>query len=70
MSQIILLNTSHSIFVYTSHQFLFFLFIPVINFTLFIKYTSAPVEMSIWLGGTTLKSASDAFCDLVAVLVV
>ena len=57
-----------TLFVYTSHQFL--LFIPVINFALFIKYTSAPVEVSVWLGGTMLKSAYDAFCDLVAVLVV
>ena len=36
-------------FVYTSHYS-------------FIEYTSAPVEVSVWLGGTTLKSVYGAFC--------
>ena len=38
-------------FVYTSHSLI-----------LFIGYTSAPVEVSVWLGGTTLKSVYGAFC--------
>ena len=29
---------------------------------LFIKYTSAPVEVSVWLGGKALKSVFVAFC--------
>ena len=44
-------------FAYTSHQFLF---IPVIYS--FTEYTSAPVEVSVWLGGITRKSVSFAFC--------
>ena len=35
-------------FVYTSHYS-------------FIEYTSAPVEVSVWLGGITLKSVCVAF---------
>ena len=42
---------SHHFFVYTSHSLI-----------LFIGYTSAPVEVSVWLGGTTLKSVYGAFC--------
>ena len=61
-------------FVYTSHlwilfiyqswifclyqSYLFSLFIPVFVYI----YTSAPVEVSVWLGGITLKSVYDAFC--------
>ena len=41
---------SETLFVYTS----------VID--LFIKYTSAPVEVSVWLGGKLLKSVYGAFC--------
>ena len=41
---------SETLFVYTS----------VID--LFIKYTSAPVEVSVWLGGKLLKSVYHAFC--------
>ena len=29
---------------------------------MFIKYTSAPVEVSVWLGGKLLKSVYGAFC--------
>ena len=36
-------------FVYTSHYS-------------FIEYTSAPVEVSVWLGGIPLKSVYGAFC--------
>ena len=43
-------------FAYTSHQFVF---IPVIYS--FIEYTSAPVEVSVWLGSITLKSVFVAF---------
>ena len=38
-----------------------FLFIPVL-LEMFIKYTSAPVEVSVWLGGKLLKSVYGAFC--------
>ena len=38
-----------------------FLFIPAL-LELFIKYTSAPVEVSVWLGGKALKSVFVAFC--------
>ena len=57
-------------FVYTS-QLLIFLFIPVSHIflclyqsfiNLFIGYTSAPVEVSVWLGGTTQKSVYGASC--------
>ena len=53
----------------------YFLFIPVINdflvyTSLFIEYTSAPVEVSVWLGGITLKSVYGAFCVQDAVQVV
>ena len=41
---------SETLFVYTS----------VID--LFIKYTSAPVEVSVWLGGKLLKSVYGASC--------
>ena len=47
-----------------------FLFIPASEIFLvytsvigmFIKYTSAPVEVSVWLGGKLLKSVYGAFC--------
>ena len=49
----------HSLpFAYTSHQFVF---IPVI-YILFTEYTSAPVEVSVWLGGITRKSVFFAAC--------
>ena len=54
-------------FVYTS-SLLIFLFIPVshrllcLYQSLFIEYTSAPVEVSVWLGGITQKSVYGAFC--------
>ena len=38
-----------------------FLFIPAL-LEMFIKYTSAPVEVSVWLGGKSLKSVYVAFC--------
>ena len=38
-----------------------FLFIPAL-LEMFIKYTSAPVEVSVWLGGKLLKSVYVAFC--------
>ena len=46
--------------VYYQRQRLF-LFIPAL-LELFIKYTSAPVEVSVWLGGKALKSVFVAFC--------
>ena len=52
-----------------------FLFIPVI--LIFFVYTSfvymihqRPVEVSVWLGGTTLKTVYGAFCVQDAVQVV
>ena len=45
--------------VYTSVRD-FFVYTSVID--LFIKYTSAPVEVSVWLGGKLLKSIYGAFC--------
>ena len=45
--------------VYTSVRD-FFVYTSVID--LFIKYTSAPVEVSVWLGGKLLKSVYGAFC--------
>ena len=51
------LYISHIFFcLYQSYVILFILVF------LFIKYTSAPVEVSVWLGGTTLKSVYGAFC--------
>ena len=48
----------HIFSVYTSQSWIA-LFIPV---RLFIEYTNAPVEVSVWLGGITLKSVCVAFC--------
>ena len=48
-------------FVYTSHLDNF-LFIPVNRF-LFIFHTSAPVEVSVWLGGRSLYSDYGAVYD-------
>ena len=54
-------------FVYTS-SLLISLFIPVshrfscLYQSLFIENTSAPVEVSVWLGGITQKSVCVAFC--------
>ena len=46
------LYQSLSAFVYTSHVIVF-AYTSQIDF-LFIEYTSAPVEVSVWLGGITL----------------
>ena len=51
----------HRLFCLYQRQRLFFLFIPAL-LELFIKYTSAPVEVSVWLGGKALKSVFVAFC--------
>ena len=64
---ILCLYTSYGFFL--SIPVITFLFIPVIN-QLFIQHTSAPVEMSVWLGGRALMSAYDAFCVQDAVQVV
>ena len=54
MSQIILLNTSHSIFVYRR-----------VVIKLFIDHTSAPVEVSVWLGGISPWSDFYVACGCV-----
>ena len=55
---ILFIPVCHIFSVYTSQSYIA-LFIPV---RLFIEYTSAPVEVSVWLGGITLKSVCVAFC--------
>ena len=49
----------HQSFIFCLYQSYVILLIPVF---LFIEYTSAPVEVSVWLGGITLKSVYGAFC--------
>ena len=48
--------------VYTSQSYSLFLCLYQSFINLFIGYTSAPVEVSVWLGGTTQKSVYGASC--------